>query len=518
MPPRRSHKKSRAGCRRCKTRKIKCDEVHPRCGNCVKHGVACDFEHPQLAESLVIPETPGAFQSPSPAFSGSPSPNGGAIYSPMLATAQTALLRQPDPPLMRPTSNRIMELRLLHHYTTVTSKTLMIANPTSEHIYRDTVPNLAFGGAEFLADGILAVSALHLRSLEPNDQTLIRASHAYTASSISAYSNQLSKGINASNAEAMFLASTMIAFQSTASRIFMREDGGDTKDRTGGYAPPISWFYSFQGIKTIVASSWQYLRSSGIVVPIIQSQPVLDLNLSSQESTFFGTLLDGMEDEIRTLETDPLVQERTRQAYQHAVAVLNWSHKIPLTGAPMVFLATVARRYVELLQLRRPRALVILACFFGLMKTLDGIWWLKGIARREIMGILSLFDPDDEEWWPRLQWPVRIAVYDGDIIPAEIWGTDCVPNPYNLPNDPSRSFVSHIELLTQMFQTLQSMPDISADLVAEAAYTNVEGQISAQELLKTQQEQQQQLHTLRDLHNQQQPQPQHRVPYIPKSE
>ncbi|KFY40544.1 hypothetical protein V495_05380, partial [Pseudogymnoascus sp. VKM F-4514 (FW-929)] len=46
MPPRRSHKKSRAGCQRCKLRKVKCDEAHPICGNCTKHGVPCDFDDP----------------------------------------------------------------------------------------------------------------------------------------------------------------------------------------------------------------------------------------------------------------------------------------------------------------------------------------------------------------------------------------------------------------------------------------------------------------------------------------
>ncbi|KAF8545321.1 hypothetical protein BDD12DRAFT_811356 [Trichophaea hybrida] len=46
MAPRRSHKKSRAGCLRCKKRRIKCDEVHPSCGNCIKHAIECDFTLP----------------------------------------------------------------------------------------------------------------------------------------------------------------------------------------------------------------------------------------------------------------------------------------------------------------------------------------------------------------------------------------------------------------------------------------------------------------------------------------
>ncbi|TVY52381.1 Sterol uptake control protein 2 [Lachnellula cervina] len=45
---RRSHKKSRAGCLTCKSRKLKCDEAKPVCGNCLRHFVdiqSCDFGH-----------------------------------------------------------------------------------------------------------------------------------------------------------------------------------------------------------------------------------------------------------------------------------------------------------------------------------------------------------------------------------------------------------------------------------------------------------------------------------------
>ncbi|KAI1386741.1 uncharacterized protein F4822DRAFT_411085 [Hypoxylon trugodes] len=459
MPPRRSHKKSRAGCRRCKARKIKCDEVHPRCGNCTKHGVACDFEHPGITDVLSPAETP----RPTTSASSGDSPSTSTLPPTPSVDSSTPLpiYRNPEPlPLTSNTkSSRMMELKLLHHYTTITCETLAISSPVSERIWRDTVPNLAFTGAHFLADALLAVSALHLRYNAPQDQELVRASHAYMASTLSEYSASLSKGINESNAEALFLTASLIAFQSTASRIFTRDDGGDVKDRSDGYVLPLSWFHSFQGVKAVVASSWQWLRNSGIVIPIIESQPALNLDLSGQNATFFGHLMNGVEEEIAALDDNPEGQILTRQAYQHAVAVLDWAHKIPHTGAPLVFLATVSRRFVELLEARRPRALAILASYFGLLKCLDGVWWLKGVARREVMGIVSLFDPDDEEWWSRLQWPIRIALYEGDVIPPDVWGADWVAETALLhQGSQNGSFVSHIELLSQMFSTMQSMP------------------------------------------------------------
>ncbi|KAI0111741.1 hypothetical protein F4814DRAFT_460867 [Daldinia grandis] len=458
MPPRRSHKKSRAGCRRCKARKIKCDEVHPRCGNCTKHGVACDFEHPGIVDTLSPVETP----RPTTSTSNCDSPSTSTLPPTPSVESSTPLplYRNPEPlPLTNSNKgSRMMELKLLHHYTTITCQTLAISSPVSEKIWRDTVPNLAFTGAEFLADALLAVSALHLRSHAPQDQELIRASHSYMASTLSEYSARLGKGITESNAEALFLTAALIAFQSTASRIFTRDDSGDLKDRSDGYSLPLSWFHSFQGIKAVVASSWQWLRHSGIVIPIIESQPALNLDLSGQNANFFGHLLAGVEEEVANLD-DLTTQELTRQAYQHAVAVLDWAHKIPHTGAPLVFLATVSRRFVELLESRRPRALAILASYFGLLKSLDSVWWLKGLARREVMGIVSLFDPDDEEWWPRLQWPVRIALYEGDFIPPDVWGAEsCTETALLDQSGQNGGYVSHIELVSQMFSAVQNMP------------------------------------------------------------
>ncbi|KAI2621209.1 hypothetical protein GGR54DRAFT_600570 [Hypoxylon sp. NC1633] len=472
MPPRRSHKKSRAGCRRCKSRKIKCDEVHPRCGNCTKHGVACDFEYPAIADSIPLPDTPRPATSISDCDSPSTATN--PSTPPIDMSTPLPMYRNPEPLPLTGTSKspRLMELKLLHNFTTLTCQTLTISPSVSEKIWRDTVPNLAFTGANFLADALLAVSALHLRSRSPQDQELVRASHAYMASTLSEYGANLSKGINEQNAEALFLTASLIAFQSTASRIFFRDDS-DPKDRSEGYALPLSWFHSFQGVKAVVASSWQWLRHSSVVIPIIEAQPALNLDLSGQNINFFEHLLFGLEEEIAGPGDDIEDQVLTRQAYQHAVAVLDWAHKIPHTGAPLVFLATVSRRFVELLEARRPRALAILASYFALLKCLDSVWWLKGVARREILGIVSLFDPDDGEWWPRLQWPLQIALFEGDDIPPEIWGANWHAERTVLEQaNQNSSFVSHIELLSQMFSAIQQLPPTMPDALDAVAHSN----------------------------------------------
>ncbi|KAL4889925.1 hypothetical protein BDV59DRAFT_195415 [Aspergillus ambiguus] len=68
---RRSHKKSRLGCRNCKNRKIKCDELKPSCMNCLRHSVRCEYASDLLGERhssskpeeaiVAEPETNNAF-------------------------------------------------------------------------------------------------------------------------------------------------------------------------------------------------------------------------------------------------------------------------------------------------------------------------------------------------------------------------------------------------------------------------------------------------------------------------
>ncbi|KAK6857725.1 C6 zinc finger protein [Apiospora arundinis] len=365
MPPRRSHKKSRNGCKRCKSRKIKCNEVYPSCGNCVKHGVSCDFENSNV---LAVPEIPSPLVSyyySSPANSSHDwrrSSSGSWATSPSkkpCSSSPLTLYRQPTAPHQMFSStlgtNRMLELRLLHHYTTSTYKHLSVMGSGSDAVWRERVPQLAFSsaetalsdnGANFLMDVMLAVSALHLWTTSPNDRTLIHASHAYTAAALSAYNASLSRGIKKSNAETLLITALFITFQATAT----------------------------QGVKAILSSSWTWMQESAVLIPIIESLPGLDITLSSECSTFFGPLLDGLTDELDSIEMDPESRMLTEQAYHHAVSMLNWAHQIPHTGAPVLFMFAVSRRFIELLQERRPRALVILACHFCQLKSLDGVW------------------------------------------------------------------------------------------------------------------------------------------------
>lgn len=523
MPPRRSHKKSRAGCRRCKNRKIKCDEVHPRCGNCVKHGVLCDFENPsevfdELTSVATPVATPAARSPPVPSPSslynnnnhhhnghnghasatngngvnGSrPSPTRQSPIPPPLVSSPSAteslhtsapqsVQSGPAPSLSRAPParpvDRMLELRLWHHFTTSTYRTLLHNVPAADDIWKYEVPKLAFAGKTYLADAILAVSALHLRSLNPDDKNLVQATHAYSASALADYCSSLAGGIQDENAEALFLTACLIAFQATASRIFIKDDGEMTPSAGKGasrYPLPLAWFHAFQGVKTVVATSWQWIFNSPTVLAVINSQPSfqLDMNLLGTTS-FFGHLLEGVEEEVSV--EDAQANLLSQQGYIHAVSVLNWAHQNPYPPATLAFPAAVSKRFVQLVEAKRPRALAIAACFFALLKRMDNVWWLGDVSKREVMGLVSLFEPGSG-WWRHLEWPVRIALWDGDpnAIPASVWGAECeeAPSPeYGLVD----TMKNHVELLARMSHAIPQSPTADlTDITGELGFAAV---------------------------------------------
>jgi hypothetical protein len=56
--------------------------------------------------------------------------------------------------------------------------------------------------------------------------------------------------------------------------------------------------------------------------------------------------------------------------------------------------------------------MVIVSCFFALTKRVDDVWWLQGVAKREVNGIFSLLPSD---WWDKMEWPLMIANHEGPV-------------------------------------------------------------------------------------------------------
>ncbi|KAA8895047.1 hypothetical protein FN846DRAFT_767616, partial [Sphaerosporella brunnea] len=121
---RRSHTKSRKGCKTCKRRHIRCDETVPQCRNCTKHNVRCDYMDrdvvegnpdlnmtPQVLQELERWRETGVYPFPNLGLELHPSPS---LYS------QT-------------------DLRLIHHISSIASQ-MQAVEPSNSAIWTKRVP------------------------------------------------------------------------------------------------------------------------------------------------------------------------------------------------------------------------------------------------------------------------------------------------------------------------------------------------------------------------------------------
>lgn len=142
MQKRQSHNKSRNGCQNCKKKHIKCDEQGPPCANCKARAASCKYS--------ANPKSHVPSQDAREASS----------------TSTTTETHIPSHSNIHDGSHRILELELMHHWTTSTYKSLC-STPADVTCLQVDVPRWALKH-HYLLDGILAISALEIAICEPD--------------------------------------------------------------------------------------------------------------------------------------------------------------------------------------------------------------------------------------------------------------------------------------------------------------------------------------------------------------
>ncbi|KAL4804729.1 hypothetical protein BDV18DRAFT_161819 [Aspergillus unguis] len=144
-PTRRYHKKSRNGCMPCRSRRIKCDETHPSCKKCQRAQLSCRY-----GKSISASESP-AETTPS---TGIPSHMRQSQGIPCMPADTSS------------TGFDMLDLTLMHHYTTSTSASLF--GEEQKDLWQTEVPMMA-RSSSLLMHGLLATSALHMAFLHKDD-------------------------------------------------------------------------------------------------------------------------------------------------------------------------------------------------------------------------------------------------------------------------------------------------------------------------------------------------------------
>ncbi|KAF1986788.1 hypothetical protein K402DRAFT_331637 [Aulographum hederae CBS 113979] len=206
-PSRRSHTKSRKGCKTCKRRHIRCDETFPQCRNCTKHQVRCDYmDSPSAAaeESPRVPQTANLLWTPE-------------IEKSVEIWRHTGECPFPDLNIYPQAHWHLFsktDLRLVYHLASICSD-VQHTRTSKLTLWTDRLPKFLSTAAShpFVMHAILSFSAAHLAWVAQSSVTRNLAfNHAAVAlKGLHEAIGTFSKG----NSDAVLAASILLSWQST---------------------------------------------------------------------------------------------------------------------------------------------------------------------------------------------------------------------------------------------------------------------------------------------------------------
>lgn len=301
---------------------------------------------------------------------------------------------------MNTPQDRLLELKLMHHFTTMSSDTLFrllgsrkFQTAQTRNAYARWVTDLAMRTPE-LMDALLGFAAFNLRQLQPvdkEDSELSYASHKYMTQAITAHSQQLRQGISDQNAEILFAGGSLIAFIAVSSHEYLSPEDDDLL--------PLHWFRPWQGVRAIVKASWDLLHTEELR-SLLESERETSLlaELSTDGSSKrFDFLLDDLDRSV----TDPDIV----LAYERAVHFLSTILANPDQDYCFKFAAKVSPEFVKMLVDNDPRTLTIVGYFFMALKVSEQEWWLPRPTGREFNSLMRLLP---EEWKPRMALAAKV--------------------------------------------------------------------------------------------------------------
>ncbi|KAK2732147.1 C6 zinc finger protein [Colletotrichum kahawae] len=382
---RRSHPKSRTGCRTCKNRKIKCDEHKPSCRNCIKHAVPCDFLQSQRQSSASsLPRSPGGTESQGP----SNGTHGGSIPGFGGGGGVDDL------------SLNLIDLELMHNFTTFAYTTLS-TDPVVRQMWKVPVVRLALE-CDYVMRALLSVSALHLAHHRPErrDFFISRALTYHQMASRTAMG--LMGALDGENCEKLYLFSVLTIFFALA----CPRKSSDSLIMGESSFP--DWLFLLRGTRGLLK----------ILDPRAYTGPLLPMFTHGRERYMHtrdeSKIQSDLLADLQRLVNKTCANPELLPVYNHAIdelrrtlSVFLWDggRGMDITDA-FVWKYLMAEDFLPLLKSpgATQEAVAIFSHFCILLKRLENEWWLQGWATHLISRAWTLLDQDHRLW---IQWPIE---------------------------------------------------------------------------------------------------------------
>ncbi|KAK7039118.1 hypothetical protein VNI00_010303 [Paramarasmius palmivorus] len=377
-PPKRiirPHPKVRTGCKTCKKRRIKCDEHKPLCNNCAQRCVPCVWKE-NTGNNQGISKDKGQTKVKK---------GGEEVRARALVSSSPQLLKQPTGQL------DVITLELVHHYT-VFSYSSFCSDAKFSITCRNTIPTLSFT-SPFLRHAMFSSTALHLGHLYPPDspkrhEWLTRAFfHRKTALDVQTITTSDSHDLSA-NSDTQYIGICFLTIYAISSSL---------------HTSPSNIF----GLLTILHNVWSKLTKFmyqdpelGAIDPISHSDVPVPIPLHLKQ------IYEYIPNDPSLPDPSELKDPEVAKAYKSAADILiHTFYPLSQTGLEMMGViqwpAFFPKRFCDLLNQRKQRALVLLYCYLVVLGGFgEKLWWACDMGRcaDHVYGLLN---PEWRMWLKR---------------------------------------------------------------------------------------------------------------------
>lgn len=388
MPQRRSHTKSRAGCHRCKQRRIKCDETGPPCSTCKARQAECKYSSNIFRASSWNEQYDNG---------NTLSRRGGPSSTVPEASSQQTQFQdtQKSPSSHLPSEKRIRELQLMHHWTLETCHSF---STLSSEVFQTFVVEQALHFT-FLMEALLALTSLHMASDLPLDNSnrarFMRDAVQYQSKAMPAFRMEL-KNVSKTNCHALFACAVMMMASTFVIPSLEVSSQNKVENRAQRCTDMKSLFYLLKGIHSIIDQERPSL-DEGPFKFIIQPW-------SGADSAFFSKGDRMIPPALRRLCCDLDVE--SKNLYNNAIDRLE--HCAMAEGMVIPWIMMAGESFVERVEGEEPLALLIYICWGALMGRLE-MWWARIAGETIVHNLADYIDAGNEDWWIVMRWAKEIT-------------------------------------------------------------------------------------------------------------
>jgi hypothetical protein len=371
---------------------VQCNEAHPVCGGCQRHGVECVYSNPGLR-----PPAESAAKSAS-------------------KESREKSTSKPDMEYAESDERRLLELRLLYQWLTKSAFTFPGSNDKE---YRDAIiiaqPNSAMAFPAWLYS-LFSFAAIHIAKTSPSpaeQRQFTDTFHKYLDLALQEHRRDVTN-LCKELANAVCMTSSMIR-NCTQALVQDRE--------LLPYSPPSQWLYMMNGSGDVFVTAWDWVcdDETSLARRIGTAGP----DLSNFKELFAERKRAALKHLLHRSPADEDVEpwnDETKHAYERTLSyiggiqiAINEGESLAHTFRRIIaFPMFVPKRYIELVEEEHPRALVVLAYYFSYLARLRSVWWVGDTGRREIRAMQSVLK---SPWVELLEWPLEKMEEVWDIQP-----------------------------------------------------------------------------------------------------